>query len=101
MERSEVKTDEDHQEKAEPDERFVPLSTSAASLILVAMYGEPPRSGWFSSMTVRCAFLTSALLLASLQSARGQQVGVQIKVHAGRGAQGWAGVEQGVGSALA
>lgn len=29
---------------------------SFASLTLVAKYGLPPRSGWFNSMRVRCAF---------------------------------------------
>jgi len=53
-------------EKAEPDDRRVPCSTSAASLIFDATYGDPPRSGWFSIMIFRWAALMSALLLISL-----------------------------------
>jgi hypothetical protein len=33
-------------------------SRSFASLILLAKYGEPPRSGWFASMICRCASLS-------------------------------------------
>lgn len=36
-------------------------SRSLASLILLAIYGEPPRSGWFASMICRCASLSCFL----------------------------------------
>lgn len=36
-------------------------SRSFASLILLAIYGEPPRSGWFASMICLCASLSRVL----------------------------------------
>ena len=56
-------------EKAEPEPLRCPCRHSLASLILEAMNGEPPRSGWLSIMILRCAALMSALLLVSLRRA--------------------------------
>lgn len=42
----------------------LPSKKSLASLIFVAKYGEPPRSGWFNNMILRCASFTLALVTA-------------------------------------
>ena len=55
-------------ENAEPPRLVVPVRVSAASLILVAMYGEPPRSGWLSSMIFRWASLISGFFARSLRA---------------------------------
>ena len=52
---------------------FFPVSTSLASFTFMAISGEPPVSGWFAIMMVRCAFWilsAAALSLRTLVSSR-------------------------------
>src|SRR4051812_41372785 len=49
-------------DRSRHDEPF--SKNSFASFTLVAKYGLPPRSGWFSSISVRCALRILSLVMA-------------------------------------